>query len=254
MTLYRQRRGQGPPLLLLHGLFGSGNNWGALAPKLEGDFTLYIPDLRNHGRSGHSEEASLDAMADDLDDLLEGEGLQSISLLGHSLGARVAMRWALREPARCEALFLEDMSPGAYGPLYPEIFAALQDFPLESVESRVEADFWLKPRIPDEALRAFLLTNLSRQGEGFVWKMNWRALEKAAPGWQLSLESEQPYVGPAQFLFGEKSNYLREADRALIQKNFPQSNVKILEGAGHWLHVDQPEAFLEAVRGFFLKA
>jgi esterase len=249
VKLHVARRGQGRPLLLLHGLFGSANNWAPLMGALEG-FELIAPDLRNHGRSPHDAEAGLAAMAGDLVELLDGLGLEGAGVLGHSLGGRVAMRLALDHPARVKRLLVADMAPRAYGPLFPEVFAALKRLDLSALRGRAEADAALAASLPDPVLRAFLLSNLMRREDGsFAWKMDLAALEGAGLGDEI--KAPAPYAGPALFLRGENSNYVRPQDAPGILALFPAAEIRALPGAGHWLHVEQPAAFAAEAAAFF---
>lgn len=252
MKLNVARRGQGKPLVLLHGLFGSSNNWAPLMAALEGGFDLVAPDLRNHGKSPHDADAGVEAMASDIAGLLDALKLERVFLLGHSLGGRVAMRFALDHPGKVERLLVADMAPRAYGPLFPEVFEALASLNLESLQSRAEADERLKEKIADPSMRAFLLTNLARDAKGgFRWKMNLPALEAARPSLRAEIKAAAPYPGPALFLRGEKSNYIEGADLNEIRALFPAAGMESIAGAGHWLHVERPEAFAGAVKKFF---
>jgi len=246
------RRGQGRPLVLLHGLFGSSNNWAPLAAALEPSFDVIAPDLRNHGRSPHDPDAGIAAMASDLVELFDALELRRVFLLGHSLGGRVAMRLALDHPGRVERLLVADMAPRAYGPLFPEVFEALAALDPATLQSRAEADERLRLRLADGALRAFLLSNLARDPEGaFRWRMNLPALEAARADFRAEIKAPAPYGGPALFLRGERSDYVRDADLAGIRALFPAAELRTLQDAGHWLHVDQPLAFSSSVGQFF---
>jgi esterase len=246
------RKGRGRPLVALHGLFGSSNNWAPLAAALEASFDLILPDLRNHGRSPHAAEASLESMSADVLELMDALDLGRVFLLGHSLGGRVAMRLALDFPGRVERLLVADMGPKEIAPLYPEIFEALAGLNLGALSSRAQADALLKQALPDPALRAFLLTNLSRdEGGKFAWKMNLEALKAAGENLRSQIKAPAPFRGPALFLRGENSNYVGESDLKGIQLLFPAARIETLAGAGHWLHADQPKKFAAAVSAFF---
>lgn len=252
MRLNFTRQGEGPPLVLLHGLFGSSNNWAPLADSLSPNFDVITPDLRNHGRSPHHHEAGIAAMSSDILEELDALKLESVRLLGHSLGGRVAMRLALDHPTRVERLLVADMAPREYPPLFPEVFAALKALELPTLKSRAEADERLQASLPDPALRAFLLSNLARAEDGsFRWKMNLEALDAARADLRAEIKAPAPYAGPALFLRGGNSDYVRDEDFGGIKKLFPAATLQTLDGAGHWLHVDRPSNFADQVGSFF---
>lgn len=252
MKLHFARQGSGPALVLLHGLFGSSNNWAPLAKSLAPHFDVICPDLRNHGRSPHDSDAGVEAMASDLLELMDSLALPQALLLGHSLGGRVAMRFALDHPSRVKKLLVADMAPKGYGPLFPEVFAALSKLDLGCIQTRAEADSALKASLPDDTLRAFLLTNLAREAGGaFHWKMNLPALDAARESLRAEIKAPAPYAGPALFLRGENSDYLQDSDLGQIRELFPAATMEAIGGAGHWLHVDRPLEFERSVRTFF---
>jgi esterase len=252
MKLHVSRAGQGRPLVLLHGLFGCSNNWAPLVAGLKSHFDLITPDLRNHGKSPHDPDASVRAMSEDLAELLDSLGLGRVLLLGHSLGGRVAMRFALDHGPRVERLLIAEMGPREYGPLFPQVFEALTKLPIQNIRNRKEADEQLSSSLPDSALRAFLLTNLHRvEDSRYRWKMNLEALQAARADTRAEIKAPAPYGGPVLFLRGENSVYLKDADLPGIKALFPGATLETLPGAGHWLHVDKPLEFKDKISKFF---
>jgi len=180
VKLYYSRHGQGQPLLLCHGLFGSGDNLSPLSRFFEPVFDVIQVDLRNHGRSPHDDSMTYTAMAGDLLELLDDLKLPQASLLGHSLGGKAVMRLALDQPGRVSRLVVADIAPRAYGPLHADIFEALETLDLRGLSSRAQADAILAAKIADAPTRGLLLKNLGTNGDGkFIWKMNLKALSLA---------------------------------------------------------------------------
>ena len=165
------------PVLLLHGLFGSADNWQTVSNRLAADFHVFAIDLRNHGRSPHVPEMNLPAMARDVIDFMDAQAIPASRLLGHSLGARVAMELALSAPERVQALVVVDMAPRAYPPGHDEILKGLVSINLNEVRDRQDADALLSASVPELRVRQFLLKNLARHANGsFAWKFNLSAL------------------------------------------------------------------------------
>jgi esterase len=251
VKLYYSRHGQGQPLLLCHGLFGSGDNLSLLSRLFEPDFDVINVDLRNHGRSPHDPNMTYAAMASDLLELLNALELPQASLLGHSLGGKAVMRLALDQPGRVSRLIVADMAPKAYDPLHAQVFEALENLDLGELSSRAQADALLTEKIADEPTRGLLLKNLGRNGDGkFIWKMNLKALSMAKKDLGLGLESARPFEGLTCFIKGELSNYVQDSDIPAIKKLFPSMSLVTLSKAGHWLHAEQPEAFAQAAKKF----
>jgi len=238
-------------LIILHGLFGSSNNWHTLSGRLGDHFLVYAVDQRNHGQSPHSEEFTYGAMAVDLERFLADRGLERTSILGHSMGGKTAMEFALRFPQNVEKLIVVDIAPRAYGRSHDEILDAMVSLDLASYKSREAIDGALQNRIPDERVRQFILTNLKRLAGGhYVWKVNLDVLRAKHEEVTKAQVSAHPFPGPALFIRGGKSDYVREADRAGISRLFPRAVVRSITGAGHWVHADAPEEFFRVVREF----
>ena len=255
---HRQYSGEGEPLLILHGLFGSQANWGWHARHLAQRFAVYGLDLRNHGASPHDEHMSYPAMAGDVGEWLDARGMESCHLLGHSMGGKVAMQLAFAEPERVGKLVVADIAPvdytvSAVQSRHPALTAMLQ-LPLRRMNNRAEADEYLRHSIPEEQVRSFLLTNLERLPQGgYRWRLNLAAIEANLAALSSAPEASEPHPGPALFLFGEKSAYLRFDHQLEIRRLFPAAEIQLLPDAGHWLNVEQPRASLAAIGQFLAK-
>ncbi|MEJ2691846.1 MAG: alpha/beta fold hydrolase [Candidatus Thiodiazotropha sp.] len=253
LSLYYRELGsaQAPPLLLLHGLFGVSNNWMGVVKLLQEDFRLILPDLRNHGRSPHHPRMDYPAMAGDLLALLDRLRLDSVSLLGHSMGGKVAMWMALLEPERVERLVVADIAPVPYPSRFDEIFQGLQELPLAELSGRQSADQRLAGRVGQRAVRQYLLQNLVKRTQGWEWRFNLPVLSRSRETLGDFPASEgRSFAGEVLFLYGERSDYVRPEYREAIERLFPHARRRMLPAAGHWLYAEQPEAFSRAVRMF----
>jgi esterase len=248
---YRQYSSAGPPLILLHGLYGNQANLAWLARQLAGSFTVFAIDARNHGQSGWQPTMSYDELAGDLLETIDMLGLGSVSLLGHSMGGKTAMRFALLHPDRMQSLIVIDIAPVDYHKPGDKVIGALQQLDLAMLESRQDADTRLAASIPEKGVRDFLLTNLQRDCEGrFSWRINLPVLAgnfSVLTGWPPAASS---WEGPALFIRGEHSPYIEPAHEADIWRQFPAAEITTVSGAGHWVHSEKPGEVLELVSGF----
>lgn len=262
MQLYYHRTGEGsalPPLIILHGLFGTWENWRAQIKLFAEQFDVIAVDLRNHGLSPHSEAIDYALMATDVLELMERLQIERCALLGHSMGGKVAMQLALEQPHRVARLVVVDVAPVAYEHHHRDTFAGLFAVDPGQVSSRRDADLQLQAHIDDASVRAFLLKNLYRNESGqFAWRMNLPALHdqydniSAAP--PASLEPEARYSGPVLFIKGGNSIYLQPEYQETILRLFPAARVKIIAGCGHWPHAEKPELFNKLVMRFLATA
>ncbi len=251
MKLFSRTYGSGPPLLILHGLLGSGGNWHTLASRTFAPFfTVFAVDLRNHGKSPHDDEFSFGAMVRDLVDFIDEIANGQIGVIGHSLGGKVAMRLALDHPDRIDRLVSVDIAPRAYPDGHTPIFQALKKLDLASFGDRRAIDRALATDIPDAAVRGFLLQNVIRNGDSFSWRMNLRAIEEGYPKILEAVTSSRPFMGPTLFIRGGDSNYVRSGDESSIRKLFPAARIETIKNAGHWVHADQPAEFADRVLSF----
>ncbi len=268
MRLFYRETGEGEPLVILHGLYGSSDNWMTIARKLGEHYHVILPDQRNHGQSPHSRRHDYPAMAADLEELACRLHLDRFILMGHSMGGKTAMFFALRHPQRISALIPLDISPRTYRissdngtsfALHKKIMEAMLRLDLAALHSRDEVTEALARNIPPLKIRQFLLKNLTRDDRHrFRWKINLPALydnlEKILEGPDRDPElRERRFTGaPVLFIRGGASAYLPDDDLPLIHRFFPQARIHTLAGAGHWLHAEQPEPFIRTVTEFLL--
>jgi esterase len=251
MKLHFRTMGDGFPLIVLHGLLGSLDNWQTLGRRFAAHFKVFAVDLRNHGQSPHSDDVSYDAMAADLDEFMRTHGLTCAHLLGHSMGGKVAMQFALRHSDRVDKLVVVDVSPRAYPPRHARTFAALLALDLHKFQRREQLDVELAKSVDDIEVRQFLLKNVARDAHGgFRWKANIRGLWESYERLTVAVTGETPCNRPTLFVRGEKSDFVSEADNDLIRRLFPRAEFCVIAGAGHWVHADQPEAVFGAVLKF----
>jgi pimeloyl-ACP methyl ester carboxylesterase len=254
MLLNFQVQGTGFPILILHGLFGSLDNWRTISRRLSDHFHVFTLDLRNHGRSPHSDAMSYDVMADDVAEFLQTHNLQRAHILGHSLGGKVAMHFALSYPNRVARLIVADIAPRAYSPSHLAILDAMRSLNLASFANRNDIDRALAQAIPQSALRHFLLKNVTRTDSGaFAWKLNLPAIRQNHSALLGAIDGAHPFPGAVLFIRGGKSDYVQNADHESILRLFPQAAFETIPNAGHWLHTDAPEGFVESVIEFLTR-
>ena len=250
MQLNFKKSGSGPPLVILHGLFGSADNWYSIAKDLEGSFTLYLVDQRNHGDSPHSSVWNYEVMVEDVRELLDTEGLDSVYLMGHSMGGKTAMNFAVRYPGRVRRLIVGDIAPRYYPIHHQVILEGLNALDLSQLQSRKEADEHLAKFIPELGIRQFLLKSLGRDGQGFAWKINLSVITEKIEEVGKALEEGAIFEGPTLFLSGANSNYIQEKDLSDMKRHFPNFTWVSIPNAGHWLHAEQPQAVIKEIRNF----
>lgn len=252
MELFYREYGQGEPLIILHGLFGSADNWMTQARMLSERFHVYTVDQRNHGLSPHSPEQDYLAMTEDLNDFFSQRGIKKAVVLGHSMGGKTAMNFALKYPEKVSKLIVVDIMPKAYPVHHDKILAGLKAMPLKELTSRNHADEVLSRYVDEPDVRQFLLKNLSRSQEGgFVWKINLTAIDQNIEEMTAPLIIQGEYTGSTLFIIGERSNYYAFGDEDLILKYFP--NYKMVElQTGHWVQAEKPKEFVDTVLGFLL--
>jgi pimeloyl-ACP methyl ester carboxylesterase len=243
------------PLIIAHGLFGSGRNWGAIARRLAGDRPVLAVDMRNHGASRWAGTHTYPDLADDLAEVIAaeaggaGEG-GAADVLGHSMGGKAAMALALTRPDLVGKLVVADIAPVAYRHTQMPYLIAMRDMDLSGLTARGEADARLAERIDDPGIRAFLLQSLDLRADPPRWRLNLPALEREMDtilGWP---DLAGRFEGPALFLSGGASDYVRPEHRETIRALFPAARFAKIPGAGHWLHADRPRDFTAAVAAF----
>ena len=252
MELNYKTFGHGEPVIILHGLFGMLDNWQQFARELGNDFSVFIVDQRNHGKSPHSDAFNYEVMAEDLFHFMESHFMFEAFVLGHSMGGKTAMQMALLEPDMVQKVIVVDIAPKPYPPGHIEIMQALSSVPIESAESRSDVNDALKKHIPQKGVRQFLMKNLTREkGGGYRWKMN---LDVIMQHYDKILDFNPmayPFENPALFVRGGKSNYIQDDDYPLIREQFLEARVETITDAGHWVHVDAYQELLDMTRDFF---
>ncbi len=249
-NLFYREYGSGEPLIILHGLFGCSDNWIFHGKKLSNFFHVFLIDQRNHGNSPHSSKISYDSLSKDIYEFIIGKKLSSVKIIGHSMGGKVAMFFALQYPQFVDKLIVLDIAPKDYSinARFNNIIQAILSIPLKDIKSRKEADNFLSAYIPELGIRNFMLKNLKRQKSMiYKWKPNVELISKKINdlySWDIKIFSS---TIPTLFIRGENSNYIIDSDLKLIKLYFPNSDVKTIKNSGHWIHVDSPNKFYSLV-------
>ena len=255
MQLHYEQSGEGHPLLILHGLFGSLENWRTLSKIFSRSFQVFALDQRNHGRSPHSNEFSYPVMVEDLREFMEEQELPSAHLIGHSMGGKTAMLFAATYPDLVDKLVVVDIAPKAYARGHDDVFHTLLSLDLSTLRSRQEADVAMAKTMPDLALRQFLLKNLDREETGsFRWRIALHEIHANYPEMikELGL-GQHRFVQPALFIRGAKSDYIKDSDIPSLKSIFPQAQVTTIPNTGHWVHAEAPQEFARAVLDFLVE-
>jgi len=251
MQLNLDVSGEGPPLIMLHGLFGSLENLGAISRILRERFTLYRIDLRNHGRSPHNAVMDYTTMAEDVVEMMEREQISRAHFFGHSMGGKVAMTVAFTYPQRVNGLVMADIAPVAYPAHHNAILDALKSINPKTLASRTEADGRLQPFVRELAVQQFILKNLVRDDAGkFYWRLNDPSILESYDGLRVAIGDNQVHTGPTLFVHGELSSYVQERNHAEIFQKFPAAKIVTIPGTSHWLHAEQPDLVAQQVLEF----
>ena len=265
MKLAFKKLGQGKPLIILHGLYGSSDNWYSIGKALSTNFEVYLVDQRNHGHSPHSESHTYNDLQEDVFEFFNAHNISKAILIGHSMGGKTAMLFSIFHPERIEKLVIVDIAPKAYTSLqnyqshaieHLNIMQAFLSTEISQMQSREQIDEEFAKFIIDKNIRQFLLKNVSRSNDGFKWKLNVQALSKALPNILEGLDIKaiqhkktKPDF-PVLFIKGEKSDYIVDDDLFPIKQIFPKAELVTIFDAGHWVHSEQPELFLKTLKYF----
>lgn len=268
MKLFFQKIGEGKPLIILHGLYGFSDNWVTVGRKLSEYFSVYLVDQRNHGRSPHHTEHNYTVMADDLYELVVTEKLDHVYLLGHSMGGKTAMLFAAMHPCMVAGLIVVDIGPGGYASIdtpsslvlaQMNIMSALRAVDMKNCSTREEIDRELSVFIKDMDIRQFMMKNVHRNADNsFSWKFNLEVLSQGLPSVMGPVSLDKILAGgvldsfPVLFIKGEHSDYITAGQEELIRQYFPGAQLKIIAGARHWVHAEQPGQFMKVVGEFLI--
>jgi pimeloyl-ACP methyl ester carboxylesterase len=250
MKLFYREYGQGKPMIILHGLMGSSDNWLPQAKMLGEHYHVWVVDQRNHGQSPHSNEFNYKVLSEDILNFIQEHHIDSPVIIGHSMGGKAAMNFALTHPDKLDKLIVVDIAPKAYDVRHDHIVEGLKAVPIDSVQSRQEANDALAPHISSEAVRQFLLKNLMRKPEGgFGWRINLPVIDQSLEMISGGLVNEGMFEKMTMFIRGSKSDYILDDDREAIKKIFPNSTLVTME-TGHWVQAEKPEEFVQVVLSF----
>ncbi|MBT3611470.1 MAG: alpha/beta fold hydrolase [Flavobacteriales bacterium] len=255
MKLYSKIYGdKGQDLIVIHGLFGMSDNWNTLGKKFSKYWKVHLIDLRNHGKSPHSTDFNYDVMSEDVLEYMQDNAIVLPIILGHSLGGKVAMKFAFTHPDKIEKLIVADISPREYNSdFYKNLLATLYKLPLQNFDKREDIDKCLSSTFEDKGMRLFLLKNLYRnENKAFAWRFNIEILLEKVSNIQEADFITGVSVVPTHFIKGGSSNHITTEDERIINKHFSDFSIATIDGAGHWLHAENPEKFYSEVMGFCL--
>jgi esterase len=251
MKLFYRKKGNGPPLIIIHGLLGSSDNWMTISKSFAEHFSVFMIDLRNHGRSPHSEAFSVDAMMDDLLEFMKDQQLNFAAILGHSLGGWIAMNFAVHYPKKVDKLIVVDFAPKKYQNNLIGFLNWLLNWDISRIKSLREADQQLAEIFKEQAVRGFIMKNLKRKkNDGFDWKPNLKAIYNDLDQESGHLDKGQMFEKPTLFIRGGNSDYIKSQDESLIKEHFPNVTIKTVSVAGHWVHADNPDELVRVVNQF----
>jgi len=242
---YKKFGEQGPPVVILHGMFGMSDNWQTIAKALTDNHIVYLLDARNHGRSPHTDEMNYDLMADDVNRFMEQEGLEKSILMGHSMGGKTAMNFAAKYPEKVDRLIVVDIVPKEYPPAHTEILRAMESVDL-NVGARREVESQLTRLVSEPKIALFLMKNLRRKPSGgFEWKLNLDAFKNHYNRLIGRVDPRGPHYFDVLLIRGENSPYVSDRDWSSFKEEFPNARLVEIPKAGHWVHSEQPEVFLK---------
>jgi len=243
--------GEGPAVIILHGLLGMLDNWHSFSKKLAEHYTVYAIDQRNHGKSFHSDDFDYTLLANDLNDFIEEHKITKPTIIGHSMGGKTVMQFLNNHPGKANKAIVIDISPASFGGGHDLIFNSLLNIDLDNLEKRKDAQDYLLEQLGELGTVFFLLKNLGRKKEGgFEWKANIRSLYENYENIKAAIQSDTAVEEEVLFIKGELSKYIQDTDLIDIDKMFLNSQVETILGAGHWVHADKPDALLDIILKF----
>jgi len=250
--------GEGHPVILLHGLLGSLDNLGVIARGLQDKWQIHGLDQRNHGKSPHVDTMTYPEMAEDVLSYMDAQGLAKATVLGHSMGGKVAMQLALKAPGRIAGIIVADIAPVTYSPRHDHVLEGLRAVDTGALRSRQDADRALSEHVEEAGVRQFLLKNLTPvpsedkvdSGARYRWRFNLPVIDRSYSDLSAAPEGDGPYEGPVLFIKGADSAYIQTKHRDTITRLFPNADLRIIEGTGHWLHAEKPDTFVALCQRF----
>lgn len=263
MELFFRKYGQGPPLIIIHGLYGSSDNWVSIGRELANDFEVLLIDQRNHGRSPHSNDHNYQLLKEDLREFMDKQSIEKAIIIGHSMGGKTAMFFAAEYPERVSHLIVADISPRSYKSskssqllAHTKIIKGMFNLDFYGITNREDIDAILAKSIPENRIRQFLLKNIKRTKDNeYSWSLNIKTIRNELVNILEGLDDNHSEIMgfPVLFIKGANSDYISDEDIRIIQKIFPYADIETIPEAGHWLHAEQPELFLKKVRDFILQ-
>lgn len=254
MTLNFKKEGNAAEsLIILHGLFGSLDNWMTFAKQMSQYFTVYLLDARNHGQSFYSDEFTYECMAKDVKDFMGQQQIEEAIILGHSMGGKTAMQFAFNYPHLVKKIIVADIAPKAYPVHHDEIIKGLQSLDFSVIKTRGEADEKLAESIPNLAVRQFLLKNMYwKEKNQLAWRFNLDVIAAQILNVGVEIKAPFPFSEPTLFVRGELSNYVLDEDISDIKNIFPNMKLETISGSGHWVHAEKPKEFIKVIEAFLL--
>ena len=245
--LYSKIEGAGEPLLILHGFLGMSDNWKTLGTRYAAaGFQVHIPDMRNHGRSFHSDDFTYPAMVADIEEYCKEHKLEIVSIIGHSMGGKIAMNFGAKNPNMTKKLIIADIAPKYYRPHHDDIFEALNAVDFSKTTDRGEIEKMMMPFVPEQSTRQFLMKSIYRKSPTeLAFRFNLEVFNKKEDAIGEALPQNAKFDKPVLFLKGENSRYIKDEDADLILHHFPQAKIELIAKAGHWLHAENPDDFFE---------
>ena len=253
MQLNFKKVGKGPPLIILHGLFGMSDNWLTISRRIAQRHTVYLLDLRNHGHSPHADVFNYNILSDDLEEFMQQQKLDCVRLIGHSLGGKVSMCFALKYPQRVEKMVLVDIAPKRYNhPFFRSVLDLMMRLDLKSFINRSDIDEAFATVIVNPVVRQFILKNINRNADlSFLWKINVPSLSNNLDNIFKEIKSDKTYDKPVLTVRGAKSDYVLDEDMVDIKRLFPAAKLATIADADHWLHVEAEDVFCDQLKLFF---
>lgn len=252
MVLHSRIEGEGKPLLIIHGYLGMSDNWKTLSGRYaDAGFRVHAIDMRNHGKSFHSDEFTYEAMVSDLVEYCKANNITRTDIIGHSMGGKAAMFFAAAHPEMVGRLVVADIGPKYYDPHHQDIMAGLNAIDFSVKPERNDVEEILKGYIEDFGTRQFLMKNLYWKEPGqLAYRFNLAVFNEKIDNIGQALPTDAKFDGPTLFLRGDRSNYIKDEDFNLIKTHFPQAEIKDIKNSGHWLHAENPQDFLQETLAF----